>query len=190
MPFEITDQVRLIYRECMKSRTTNHGVVFAISRFDNNDDTLCYFFSQSYVDGISSVLMPFSRRFVKFQRIKRGQLRARDNPFGGHAEEKFIEYLVCSGRIPKSIELFISKIPCCAQSDPWEINYNGMKIELPVGCGNKLQMIIRLTPFIQWAIAYDEEYDGQMQVNCMSIMEDIKKLKNVTVEKINVTYNK
>lgn len=187
MSFKITDQFRSIYQECMKSRTANHGVVFAISRFDNNDDTLCCFFSQAYVGGISSVLMPFSRRFVKFQRVKGGELKARENPFGGHAEEKFIECLVCSGLVPKSIELFISKIPCCAQSDPWAINYNGMEIELPIGCGNKLKTIIMLTPFIQWTIAYDEEYDGQMQVNCMSIIENINKLENAMVEKINVT---
>ncbi|WP_455805460.1 hypothetical protein [Pseudomonas fluorescens] len=179
------------------------GYVYLISRFDDDDSTICTFGSMGYRDnpiktGIGGVAlvtlagMKQQRRIQPADRLRGpfiqgsqsvlGTLRVIENPQqgGGHAEELFLRKLPQMfdeyGAASK-IDIFISKIPCASASSNWILPTANGDLLLPAGCANKLAAVIRSSEGITWRIWWEHGYPNQAtHTACIGALSQLRGL--------------
>ncbi|MFC3943751.1 hypothetical protein CCU68_32070 [Pseudomonas gingeri NCPPB 3146 = LMG 5327] len=160
------------------------GYVYLISRFDDDDSTICTFGSMGYLDaplktGVGGVA-PVTLATLKLQRrvqpadLVRGpfiqgshsvpgdqSVIEKSQQGGGHAEELFLRKLpqMFDEYGPASkIDIFVSRIPCASQSSNWILPTPDGEMLLPAGCANKLAAVIRSSSGITWRIWWEQGY--------------------------------
>ncbi|VUD66777.1 hypothetical protein TDB9533_03691 [Thalassocella blandensis] len=175
----------------------NRGYVFLISRFDDDDSTMCTFGSMGYRDeaiksgigGVAPVTLASIKKSTKvkptdvkhtnfadkFQEIGKNRVVVTNTQQGGaHAEELFLRKLpqmFDEYGEPRKIDIFVSRIPCASTSANWVLNTEKGKVLLPQGCANKLLAVIQSNPGITWRIWWEEEYPNpNTQTACASAM--------------------
>ncbi|WP_374568608.1 hypothetical protein [Ideonella sp.] len=179
----------------------NRGYVYAISRFDDDDSTICTFGSMGYRDdpiktgigGVAPVTLLSMKNNNKVkasdqimggfvagtENIGLGKSAVRNEQQGGaHAEELFLRKLPQMfdefGEASK-IDLFISRIPCANTSASWSLAAPGGNVLLPCGCGNKLTAVIQANPGITWRIWWEEEYpNATTQAACVAALNGLR----------------
>lgn len=201
MAFTFTPLVTHVYNSCEAQRI-NTNRVYLIYRLDENDATLGVIWDSGYTPGRVDFFnhgVPIYHPIDKLQRVARNnsacvlgengkasgpRLRGYTyeqsvNQTGGHAEEFFLQKLMMLPAAPKMIDVYISRIPCAATSMSWSFAFGGANMRLPEGCGPKLYTAMRLTPQIQWSLAYGEGYNGAMQTSCEANIDRMNQLPNV-----------
>lgn len=140
------------------------NVVYLIFRLDGDDSTLGCIFDRGY--GRSPAVRPGEAGGItRNTRLDMTSGRAAGMQEGGHAEEIFIRSLYKLAEeygTPRRIEVFTSLIPCMPVarhgSNPFTIRDGKV---MPAGCGAKLNYLVDLFPQIEWAFAFERDYDGQ-----------------------------
>jgi hypothetical protein len=178
----------------------NAGYVYVISRFDDDDSTLCFFGSMGYrvqglpvgIGGVAPVtLISFKaqrrvqptdnraifvagREYVPINQVP--IINAQQG--GAHAEELFLRKLpkmFDEFGEPKKIDLFISRIPCAAASAPWLLAMAGGNVILPCGCSNKIRVVIENNPGITWRIWWRDPYpNANTQTECLQALSTLQ----------------
>lgn len=206
MPFRLTGQLLDLYRTNEAIQQTS-GTVYLIFRLDDDDTTVETMWDAPYARDQTTTVEGGHQRFAfvdKYQTFNtrsiqavddRGRpLRGRagrpggttnvraDNQGGGHAEEFFLRRMLQfanDGYVPRTIEIYISRIPCSDTSPMWRVNFGGQVITFHPGCGRKLLQAVQHTPTTQWYIAYGQGYArADTQASCAARIDRIDREPN------------
>lgn len=173
-------QLKYLYAQRLAG---NDYDVFLISRFDENDDTIRPYLSNTYSNHHDPSLYPARVQ----QKAKGNTWRDADLQGGGHAEEKFIRSLNELGGefgAPNLIEVYVSRIPCASISRVWTAHkpFEQEDMLWPAGCGPKLRFAMESTPHIRWVLFWEEGYERlEVQAACEAQLKQMRELPNVAV---------
>jgi hypothetical protein len=120
---------------------TSNAEVWAIVRFDQNNEHMEVFWSEKNVAGA---------QIIDTQGLR---------PYGSHAEPVFIRNyptMVSDYGVPGLIEIFLSRSPCATKS----ALMTEAGVPYPQGCGPKLRLFAANNPGIQIRVMYDVVYAG------------------------------
>jgi hypothetical protein len=194
MPITASATSLALFQNCEAQRRLYPDKVFLIYRFDNDDTKMGAVWSTGYYNDPSTYFylgMPllYPVRYTEARRVRDqpGLSRLTDSAeqSGGHAEEYFIRQLpilFALHGVPGEIDLYISRIPCADRSQLWTLEHpvTGEMVLFPKGCAAKLRKIMRMTPNIEWRLAYMEGYPNpNTQANCLAGIRRMNDLPNV-----------
>jgi hypothetical protein len=178
----------------------NPGYVYLISRFGDDDSTICYFGSMGYreaalptgIGGVESVTLLTFKGPKKVQLTEVQPVFIAGSEFvpanqvpvikpqqgGGHAEELFLrkfEKLCAEFGKPNKIDIFISKIPCAKVSSGWMLTIAQGNVILPCGCSSKLALVARHWSDITWRIWWRDAYPNPTtQSDCLKGLAELQ----------------